>query len=250
VIVERPGATNLYWVAWQGQPLGGTSRDTGQHDPRCPVRHPHLAASGASLEGDDYPTPDGGGGSECSDPLEDYIPDAGGGVSDPPDPQGSDISDGGGQIALTQKQEKTMITNVNVDGTGVEAHVTRPVHAPVSLSPGEEHVIEQCVQTFDDARSRRCYRRIISVLGDQVVYGLLRQTLEQQAIIRGSKGAYFVDLAKREATRQGLDLGFAPTATITATSPVALMTAPVRPRPDHPFWCDQCGVSHATLACP
>jgi hypothetical protein len=143
-----------------------------------------------------------------------------------------------------------MITHVNVDCTGFEANVTRPVHAPVSLSPGEEHVIEQCVQTFNDARSRRCYQRIISVLGDQVVYGLLRQTLEQQAIIRGPKGAYFVDLAKREAARQELDLGFATTATITATSPVAMMTEPVRPRPDHPFWCDQCGVSHATLACP
>jgi hypothetical protein len=82
-----------------------------------------------------------------------------------------------------------MITNVNVDCTGFEANVTRPVHAPVSLSPGEEHVIEQCVQTFDDARSRRCYQQIISVLGDQVVYGLLRQTLEQQTIIRGPKGA-------------------------------------------------------------
>jgi hypothetical protein len=58
VIVERPGATNLYLVAWQGQPLGGSSRDTGQHDPRCPVRHSRLAASGASLEGDDCPTYD------------------------------------------------------------------------------------------------------------------------------------------------------------------------------------------------
>ena len=26
VIVERPGSTNLYFVAWQGQPLGGTCR--------------------------------------------------------------------------------------------------------------------------------------------------------------------------------------------------------------------------------
>ena len=26
VIVERPGSTNLYFVAWQGQPLGGRHR--------------------------------------------------------------------------------------------------------------------------------------------------------------------------------------------------------------------------------
>jgi hypothetical protein len=77
VIVERPGSTNLYLVAWQGQPLGGTSRDTGQHDPHCPLRPPRLVASSASLEGDDGLTHDTGG------------------VSDPPDPQGSEISDGG-----------------------------------------------------------------------------------------------------------------------------------------------------------
>jgi hypothetical protein len=93
VIVERPGSTNLYLVAWQGQPLGGTSRDAGQHDLRCPVRHPHLAASGTALEGDGCPTHDGGEESDISDSREDYAPDAGGGASDPPDPQGSEISD-------------------------------------------------------------------------------------------------------------------------------------------------------------
>jgi hypothetical protein len=95
VILERPGATNLYLVAWQGQPLGGTSRDTGQHNPRCPMRHPRLAASGARIEADDCPTPDGGEGSEFSDPPINYAPDTHEGVSDPPDPQGSEISDGG-----------------------------------------------------------------------------------------------------------------------------------------------------------
>jgi hypothetical protein len=68
VIVERPGSTNLYLVAWQGQPLGGTSQDTGQHDPRCPLRHPHLAASSARLGVDHCPTLDTGGGSDISDP--------------------------------------------------------------------------------------------------------------------------------------------------------------------------------------
>jgi len=86
VIVERPGSTNLYFVAWQGQPLGGSSRDTGQHGPHCPLRHPHLAVSGASLGADHRPTLDAGEGSEIPDPREDDAPDAGGGVSDPPDP--------------------------------------------------------------------------------------------------------------------------------------------------------------------
>jgi hypothetical protein len=35
-ILERPGATNLYWVAWQGKPLGGTS---GQIKQRYQNRH-------------------------------------------------------------------------------------------------------------------------------------------------------------------------------------------------------------------
>jgi hypothetical protein len=77
--LERPGATNLYFVAWQGQPLGGTSRDTGQHDPRCPLCHPPQVPC-AHLEVDHCPTHDVGEGSEFSDPLEDHAPDADGGV--------------------------------------------------------------------------------------------------------------------------------------------------------------------------
>jgi hypothetical protein len=54
VIVERPGTTNLYLIAWQGKPLGGTSHDTGHHDPCCPLRH--------------APAPKEREGSEISDP--------------------------------------------------------------------------------------------------------------------------------------------------------------------------------------
>jgi hypothetical protein len=89
VILKRPGSTNLYFVTWQGQPLGGTSRDTGEHDPRCPLRHPHRAASCAHLWADGLPASDEGEGSEIPDPLVTL------GVSDAPDPQGSEISDGG-----------------------------------------------------------------------------------------------------------------------------------------------------------
>jgi hypothetical protein len=46
VIVERPGTTNLYFVAWHGKPLGGTSQDD---DPRCPLRNSRLAAACARL---------------------------------------------------------------------------------------------------------------------------------------------------------------------------------------------------------
>jgi hypothetical protein len=55
-------------VAWQGHALGGTSSDTGQHDPRCPMRHPPQVPC-APLEADDCPTHGGGEGSEIPDPL-------------------------------------------------------------------------------------------------------------------------------------------------------------------------------------
>lgn len=102
VIVERPGFTNLYCVAWQGKPLGGTSRDTGHHDPCCPLRYPDRAARSPSSQVDTPTISEVREGSECSDTLETS------GVSDAPDPQGSEISDRGGQRSLTRKQEKTI----------------------------------------------------------------------------------------------------------------------------------------------
>jgi hypothetical protein len=101
VIVERPGSTNLYFVAWQGKPLGGTSRDTGHHDPSCPLRHPHRAVRSTSPQADSTPAPEVREGSEMPDTL--GTP----GVSGTPDPQGSDVSDRGGQRSLTRKQGKT-----------------------------------------------------------------------------------------------------------------------------------------------
>jgi hypothetical protein len=92
VIVERPGATNLYFVAWQGQPLGGIAHDTGQHDPRCPLRNPARAAACARLWAGYLPVPDEGEGSEIPDTL--ATPEG----SDAPDPQGAEISDGGVRI--------------------------------------------------------------------------------------------------------------------------------------------------------
>jgi hypothetical protein len=92
VIVERPGATNLYFVAWQGKPLGGTSHDIGHHDPRCPLRHPRLAAQCASRGADGPTAPDKQEGSEIPDTL--TMQEGSG----PSDPQGSEISDGGGRV--------------------------------------------------------------------------------------------------------------------------------------------------------
>jgi hypothetical protein len=75
VIVARPGFTNLYCVAWQGQPLGGTFPETGRHDPSCPLRY---APAPEPREGSDF--------SETSADL---------GGSDISEGEGSDVSEGG-----------------------------------------------------------------------------------------------------------------------------------------------------------
>jgi hypothetical protein len=117
VIVERPGFTNLYFVAWQGVPLGGTPLDTPDgHHPRCPLRHPRLAAACARRWPERFPMPTGWEGSDAPDtPVRQ-------GGSDRPDPQGSGVSDGGGQEHLTRKQFTTR-----------EKTLAPP--APFSLSP-------------------------------------------------------------------------------------------------------------------
>jgi hypothetical protein len=102
VIVERPGSTNLYFVAWQGKPLGGTFAETGRHDPCCPLRHPHRTAPAAAPGANTPTTPEGQEGSEIPDTLITL------GVSDAPNSQGAERSDRGGQIVLTQKLEKTI----------------------------------------------------------------------------------------------------------------------------------------------
>jgi len=67
VIVERPRLTNLYFVAWQGTPLGGTWKYDGRHDPRCPLRNPALAARCAHRGAQHPTTPDAGEGSDISE---------------------------------------------------------------------------------------------------------------------------------------------------------------------------------------
>ena len=56
VIIERPGYTNLYFVAWQGQPVGGQGEyraaPGSTHEPGCPLRRgmptQHKEVSGGS----------------------------------------------------------------------------------------------------------------------------------------------------------------------------------------------------------
>jgi hypothetical protein len=106
IIVERPGTTNLYFVAAHGQPLGPQGEyqtgKHGQHMPGCPLRDPALwrwCARHLARDNDDELEKV----SERSDPSVHRAPNVSEGVSDPPDPQGSEIPDGGYQGFLTQK---------------------------------------------------------------------------------------------------------------------------------------------------
>jgi hypothetical protein len=115
VIVERPGTTNLYFVAVHGQPLGpqGDYQTTkrGQHMLGCPLRDPALRRRCArQLRGelDD----ELGGVSEPPDPPVQIVADAREGVSEDPDPQGSESSNGGSEFSNTEnkrtRERKTM----------------------------------------------------------------------------------------------------------------------------------------------
>jgi hypothetical protein len=104
VIVERPGTTNLYFVAWQERPMGGTPLGTRDgHDPSCPLRHARLAQRCMHQGPDGVFASQEGEGSENSDPS------AKTGESEIPDTPGSEISERGGQNSLTRKQEKTIM---------------------------------------------------------------------------------------------------------------------------------------------
>jgi hypothetical protein len=129
VIVERPGSTNLYFVAWQGNPLGGTFRDTGHHDPCCPLRHPRQAARCASAEVDGPTGPEEQEGSEIPDPQVTLS------VSETPDPQESEISDGGSQNFLTQKTRENYDNNTSAPAMTITLGPQAP---PPSIPPKAE----------------------------------------------------------------------------------------------------------------
>jgi hypothetical protein len=103
-IVERPGSTNLYFVSWQGHPLGAQGDDRNaprrQHQPGCPCQGWVSEDSDTRRERSSaWPTlePSKGRVLEGSDTLPSR------GVSEAPDPQGSDRSDRGCQTVLIQK---------------------------------------------------------------------------------------------------------------------------------------------------
>jgi hypothetical protein len=65
IIVERPGYTNLYFVSWQGQPVGGQgayrAAPGSTHEPGCPLRRGMPVREG---EGSGASDTQGSGGSD------------------------------------------------------------------------------------------------------------------------------------------------------------------------------------------
>jgi len=81
----------------------------------------------------------------------------------------------------------------------------------VMLSDREEDLAREIARHLDgDGHSLGAIRRIVGNLGAEIAYRLFHETMEQeeQHKVKTTPGRYFIDLAKREAERQGIDLGF------------------------------------------
>jgi hypothetical protein len=245
VIIERPGATNLYFIADQGKPVGldvGMLLDAKRsHERGCPLRDAAEALRVAKLLFEPAepepakrsapvhdgvtialevmqafgirhttenwpPTQQTHGRADASPPVDNAAEERRG-VSDPPDPQGSEIPDGGCQESLTQKTSENERENNVVN---VASHRSKS-HLPPLLSDREEDLAREIARHLDeDGHSLAATRRIVGGLGTEIAYRLFHETMEQEEAqkIKTTPGRYFIDLAKREAVRQGVDLGF------------------------------------------
>ena len=74
IIVERPGYTNLYFVAWHGQPVGGQgsyrAAPGSTHEPGCPLRRRMPVAPGTGgVSGESDTQESGGSDTPCQEAL-------------------------------------------------------------------------------------------------------------------------------------------------------------------------------------
>ena len=74
IIVERPGYTNLHFVAWQGQPVGGQgsyrAAPGSTHEPGCPLRRRMPVTPGTGgVSGESDTQGSGGSDTPCQEPL-------------------------------------------------------------------------------------------------------------------------------------------------------------------------------------
>jgi hypothetical protein len=77
----------------------------------------------------------------------------------------------------------------------------------------EDDLIDELMDQLGDTnkRSRKAYRMILQALGSPITLRLLANTKEayRDGVIRGgNRASYFIGMAKNEAQKQGVDLGF------------------------------------------
>jgi hypothetical protein len=72
IIVERPGYTNLYFVAWQGHPVGGQgsyrAAPGSTHEPGCPLRR-RVPVTKGEVSGESDTQGSGGSDTPCQEAL-------------------------------------------------------------------------------------------------------------------------------------------------------------------------------------
>jgi hypothetical protein len=108
VIIERPGTTNLYFIAEGGKPVGLSLerlRDARRrHEPGCPLRSPTLRQRVISELGGWHAEPAAAVSEERHQPVDNL--QSAGGVSIPPDPQVSHSRDTPCHESETQKSSE------------------------------------------------------------------------------------------------------------------------------------------------
>jgi hypothetical protein len=106
----------------------------------------------------------------------------------------------------TPPERENNVENVGSDRT------KRKCRTPVVLDEQEQALVDELVHQFDDEKSRGAFARIVSPqgLGYDSAYRLMCEVFEFERAhrIKKSPGAVYIDFAKRDAARQGINLGF------------------------------------------
>jgi hypothetical protein len=130
----------------------------------------------------------------------------------------------GNQPTITETtSETTPEKQPNVGNVGTDHTQTK---RRLRLSARQEELVEVLEEQFEDTHSRGAFCRIVSDtgLGEDVAARLLRETLEQEHVITGPLGAYYIAACQREAQRQRIDLGFTRTTRIQETTRCAVIS--------------------------
>jgi hypothetical protein len=103
---------------------------------------------------------------------------------------------------ISSEREKNVNPNVGSD----RDKTPRKFH----LTARQQDIVEVLEEQFNDTHSRPTFCIIVKRLPEELVLGCMHAAFdaERAGKIKTSLSAYFIDLVKREARRQGIDLGF------------------------------------------